>query len=89
MFDYNEDLMHHMDLYTRVFYFKMKNIFPQGRYSPPKPQEISKYFAQWIKEFVHSQKARPNIIISSLRKNLKMKHVFGKPFYQKFTPFVH
>ncbi len=38
MFCFNEDLMHHMDLYT-IEYFTLKRktyspIFPQGRYSP-------------------------------------------------------
>ncbi len=65
------------------FYFKMKNIFPhipKREIFPPNPQKISKYFAQWIKELVHSQKARSNIIISPLRNNLEKKSALEKPF---------
>ncbi len=66
----------------RVFllYFKKWKHIPPREISPQIPQKISKYFAQWIKELVHSQKARPNIIISSFRNNLKKKSAFGKPF---------
>jgi hypothetical protein len=38
------------------------------------------------KRVVHSQKARPNIIISSFRKNWKMKHVLEN-FFNKIHPF--
>ena len=50
---FNEDLRHPMDLSIEHFTLKMKNIFPhippKGDI-PPKPQKISKYFSQWIKE---------------------------------------